>query len=55
MLITVYVVLSLLVGWLGRRKQIGFIGFTVLSLVFTPVLTLLALMMTHERRPSTPS
>lgn len=55
MLIALYVMLSLFVGWLGRHKQVGFVGFTALSLVFTPVLTLLVLMMSHERRPGAPS
>jgi hypothetical protein len=51
MIPAIYVLLSLLVGWLGRHRQIGFVGFTGLSLVFTPVLILLVLMMTHESRP----
>lgn len=50
MVAVIYVLLCVLVGWLGRHKQIGFVGFLVLSLVFTPVLTLLVLMMSHDRR-----
>jgi hypothetical protein len=34
-----YVILSLLVGVLGRDKQIGFWGFFLLSLVATPLVT----------------
>lgn len=50
MIAALYILLSVLVGWLGRHKQIGFVGFLVLSLVFTPVVTLLVLMMSHDRR-----
>lgn len=50
MIAAIYVLLSILVGWLGRHKQVGFVGFLVLSLVFTPVVTLLVLMMSHDRR-----
>lgn len=51
MLVVIYLLMSIMVGWLGRRRHIGFVGFFVLSLVITPVITLLILMMAHERRP----
>ena len=38
-------------GWLGRHKHIGFVGFLLLSLIITPVLSLIILMMAHDRRP----
>lgn len=53
MIAAIYVLLAVLVGWLGRHKQVGFVGFLVLSLVFTPVVTLLVLMMSHDRRSRT--
>ena len=34
-----YVILALIVGLLGRNKAIGFWGFFLLSLVMTPVVT----------------
>jgi len=38
-----YVVISLLVGWIGRDIKFGFLFWFVLSLVLTPVITLLLL------------
>ena len=35
--------LSALVGWLGRDRVIGFAGFFVLSLLFSPFVMALAL------------
>lgn len=51
MLIVLYVLLSVFVGWLGRHKHIGFVGFLLLSLVITPVIALFILMMAQDRRP----
>ena len=55
MLYLIYVVFSLFVGWLGRNKQIGFVGFLLVSLLLTPVVGLVILMIAHDRRPQTPS
>ena len=49
MLYVIYIVAALLVGWLGRTRQIGFAGFFLLALFFTPVLVLVVLMLTHNR------
>ena len=51
MFIVVYVLLSIVVGWLGRHKQIGFVGFLFLSLIVTPVIALFILMIAQDRRP----
>jgi len=51
MLLVVYVLFAIFVGWLGRHKQIGFVGFLLLSLFLTPVITLFILMMAQDRRP----
>jgi hypothetical protein len=50
MLIILYVLISVFVGWLGRYKQIGFVGFLILSLVVTPVVAFFVLMMAQDRR-----
>jgi hypothetical protein len=50
-----YILLAVVVAWLARRTEIGFVGFLILSLVFTPVLTLLILMVARERRPPRPA
>jgi ABC-type molybdate transport system permease subunit len=46
-----YVILSLIVGLLGRNKQIGFWGFFLLSLVVTPVVVGFFMLVTRTRRP----
>jgi hypothetical protein len=51
MLLVIYVVFSIFVGWLGRNKQIGFVGFVLLSLLISPVISLIILMMAKDRRP----
>jgi len=50
MLVVLYVVLAIFVGWLGRYKQIGFVGFLLIALFATPVVALFVLMMAHDRR-----
>ena len=52
MLLVIYVVFAIFVGWLGRNKQIGFVGFLLLSLIVSPVISLLILMMARDRRPA---
>jgi hypothetical protein len=42
--ILAYVLVCLLVGWLGRDRQIGFSGVFVMSLVITPVVMCLVLL-----------
>jgi hypothetical protein len=38
-LVIVYIVLCLVVGFLGRRRRIGFWGFVFLSVMLTPLTT----------------
>jgi hypothetical protein len=47
--ILLLVALSALVGWLGRDRAIGFAGFFVLSLIFTPFITSLVLLVSMPR------
>lgn len=42
--VVLYVALSLLVGYLGRRRSVGFSGCFVLSLLLNPLLMGLALL-----------
>jgi hypothetical protein len=53
MLIVIYILLAIFVGWLGRHKHIGFVGFLIVSLLATPLIALLVLMITHDRRSNT--
>lgn len=46
-----YVVLAALIGWLGRATAIGFAGFFVLSLLLTPFITGLVLLVAAPREP----
>ena len=47
-----YVILALIVGLLGRNKQIGFWGFFLLSLVTTPLVTGVFMIINRNRRVS---
>jgi hypothetical protein len=42
----VYLVLSVIVGGIGRKRSIGFAGFFVLSLLLTPILIGIVLLVT---------
>lgn len=53
MLVVIYVLLAVFVGWLGRHKQIGFVGFVLLALLTTPVIALFILMVAQDRRERT--
>ena len=46
-----YVILALIVGLLGRNKMIGFWGFFLLSLVVTPIVTGLFMILNTNRKP----
>lgn len=50
MLIALYLAASVIVGWLGRYKQIGFAGFFLVSLLLTPIIALIILIISHDRR-----
>ena len=57
-LLIVYLIFSVLVGLCGSQRRMGFTGTFLLSLVITPVLALLVLLVTGpsrrvqlERRP----
>ena len=45
-----YVILAVIVGLLGRNKQVGFWGFLVLSIVMTPLITGFFLIITRDRK-----
>ena len=55
-----YVVFSILVGLCGSQRRMGFIGTFIVSLLFTPILVLIVLLLTgpaqrvivHRRQPS---
>jgi len=38
-LVLVYLVLCMVVGFLGRRRRIGYWGFVFLSVLLTPLMT----------------
>ena len=49
LVIILYVALALLVGLLGRKRAVGFAGCFSLSLLLTPVVMALALMVADSR------
>jgi hypothetical protein len=38
-IVLVYIVLCMVVGFLGRRRRIGYWGFVFLSVLLTPLIT----------------
>jgi hypothetical protein len=48
----VYLLACLLVGFIGRDRQIGFAGFFVLSLFLTPIVMALAYLLAAPQRSS---
>ncbi len=53
-LLLVHIVGSVLIGFLGRHRKIGFLGFLIVSLLITPVLGLLVLILTGDARIGEP-
>jgi len=51
MLMILYIAAALAVAFLGRHRQIGFIGFLLVALLATPVVALIVLMISRDRRP----
>jgi hypothetical protein len=49
-LLTAYVVFSVLVGLCGSQRRMGFTGTFLLSLVITPVIALIVLLITGPSR-----
>jgi len=43
--VAVWVILSLVVGYLGRHRSGGFVGFFAASLIFSPLVALLFLIL----------
>lgn len=41
-----YIVFSILVGICGSQRRMGFIGTFIVSLIFTPILVLIVLLLT---------
>jgi FtsH-binding integral membrane protein len=58
--VILYVVFAILVGLCGSQRRMGFIGTFIVSLLFTPVIVLIVLLLTgpsqrvivHRRQPS---
>ena len=46
-----YVILALIVGLLGRNKTVGFWGFFLLSLILTPAVTGVFMILNRDRKP----
>jgi hypothetical protein len=48
--VTLYIVFCLLVGLCGSQRRMGFLGTFLVSLVFTPVIVLVILLLTGSSR-----
>jgi hypothetical protein len=49
-LVIASVIGSLIVGWAGRRRKIGFLGFAAVSFLLTPLVGFAILYLTAQRR-----
>lgn len=45
----IYIILCLITGFAGRNRSAGFIGFAILSLLFTPFLIWIVLLLTDPK------
>jgi hypothetical protein len=48
--LAIWVLLSLGVGFLGRKRSGGFLGFFAASMVFSPLVSVLFLILSRPRR-----
>jgi hypothetical protein len=48
------VLLSVLVGWMGRNRKFGFWGYFFSSLLFTPIIGLLLVFASDRRKADKP-
>jgi len=46
-----YIYLAHLVGILGQKRRIGFLGYFLISLLFTPIIGLIILVVSRIDRP----
>lgn len=53
LLVLAYVLLAVAIGFIGKKRAAGFAGNFVLSLLLTPVVMGLVLMLGTPRRPQT--
>ena len=50
MVVVYYLIFCLAVAFLGRARKIGALGFFIVSILVTPILGLLILVLTADRR-----
>jgi hypothetical protein len=55
MFVLYYIIFCVAVAFLGRNRRIGALGFFIVSLLLTPVIALLILVLTTDRRLDLPS
>ena len=46
--VVIYLLLCLVVGFVGRRRKIGFLGYFLLSILVTPLIPLLFIVITER-------
>lgn len=50
----IYLIISLMVGWLGANRKLGFWAYFFASLALTPLLGLLLVLVSDKRKTLTP-
>ncbi len=46
-----WIVGSLIAGWLGRKRRLGFWGTLLFSLLISPIVMILVLILAHPAKP----
>jgi hypothetical protein len=49
MMIVIYLLLCIVVGFVGRQRNLGFLGYFLFSIALTPAVMLLILLITQRR------
>ena len=49
-LLLIHIIGAIVIAYLGRHRRIGFLGFLILSLLITPILAFLVLLLTTDKR-----
>ena len=50
--ILVYLIICFVVGLLGKHRSIGFVGFFLISIFLTPIVSSVILLLAVERKPA---
>ena len=55
MQLVIYILLCLAVGFAGRNRSVGFVGFFFIAFLLTPIIAIAILLLAVERKHPSPS